>query len=165
MKRDLMAFVLASVMFAAAAYPATPVTADQGSPGTRGPWPVTISGSGSSTVVVGPDGGAVVVQDAPCNSPLETYFVPSTTDAGTCPPTALAGRSRILLCNAPKNVNIATAPFITVTIDGQAPTNTLPSPGQELGLGDCITYVAGSGLPVHCISDTVDAGLLITECK
>ena len=133
---------------------------DQGRPGKEGAWPVTIvggSGGGGGT-------SAVTVQDAPCASPLDTFFIPSTTDGGTCPPTALSGRRSIVLCNAIKNSALGT-PIITVTVDGTSPTTSINSQGQDLNVGDCITYNVPSTTPLHCISDTVDAGVKITECK
>lgn len=131
---------------------------DQGRPGKEGPWPVTIISGGTGG---GGSSSSITVQDAPCASPRDSFYVP---DGGVCPPTALAGRRLILICNAPKNTAFG-APFVTITVDGQTPNTSLSSPGQDLGVGDCLTYNIPASTQTRCIFDTPDAGLKITECQ
>jgi len=132
---------------------------DQGAPGKKGPWPVTLSGTGTSTVVT--------VTDQACTAAVESVIVFDGGGSTPCPITALTSRRTALLCNSPKNSG---APVWTVRADGVAPTTAATNPGQTLSVGDCINYsiaATGSdgGAPLNCISDTGNSVLTITECR
>lgn len=134
------------VLVGLVAWSQTAVIANQGQPGKQGPWSVI---------------------DGQCQAPVETALVFDGGAATPCPPTALAGRRTILLCNSPKNTG---TPVWTIRTDG-LPTTAITSPGQVLGIGDCITYTipgtnpVDGGAQINCISDTGNSVLLITECK
>lgn len=146
---------------------------DQGKPGTKGPWPVTIVGGGTGGgsgigggAVTGPDGGAVVVQNLTCANPVESVIIFDGGGATGCPVTPLAGRRTVLLCNSQKNSG---SPLWTVS-SGAAPTTALASQGQALSKGDCMLWTIGAvgsdgGNPLNCISDTSSSALNTTECK
>lgn len=167
--------VVASMMLAGSMAVAGEIV-DQGAPGNQGAWPIkcisgcqsTINVDGGLTVnatgTVTVDGGYITAIDPACASPKDTFFIPSTVDGGVCPPTPLSGRRSIILCNAVRNSTFGT-PIITVTVDGTPPTPTINSPGQDLNVGDCITYNVPATTQTRCISDTADAGMKITECK
>lgn len=130
---------------------------DQGKPGNQGPWPVTISGSGS---------GGLTVTEAPCAYPLESIIQFDGGAATPCPVVSRAGRRLVTMCNSPKNSG---TPSWTVRADGVAPTVLVSSPGQSLRVGDCVLYfiaatLPDAGVPLNCISDTNSAALTITEC-
>jgi len=165
MRKQLAAFVLASLVFVGLAYPQTLVKSDQGRPGNQGPWPVT--GTFSS---VGPDGGAVIIQELSCTGAVETVLVFDGGDASRCPTFPLAGRRTVTLCSSPKNTG---TPYWTIRADSVWPTTAAGSAGQVLGNGDCVMYVMGSavgidagvGANLNCIADTSNAILTMTECK
>lgn len=166
LRRDVTVFWLTSLLFAAASWSATgtPVLANQGQPGNQGPWPVTIVAGGTGG---GSSSSAISVQDAPCLSPVETVILFDGGGATPIPPVALVGRRTVTSCNSPKN---ATSPLWTIRADGTAPTTALASPGQTLGLGDCISYAVGAtsadgGAPIYGIADTNSSALTVTECK
>ncbi len=151
------------------AHAQTTVKADQGRPGNQGPWPVVISGSapGAASVVSGPDGGAVIVQDLPCTNPVETVILYDGGAATPIPISPLVGRRTVTICNSPKNSG---SPKWTIRSDGAAPTTALSSPGQTLNVSDCVSYLMGSvgvdgGNPINGISDTGSAAVTTTECK
>lgn len=131
---------------------------DQGAPGKKGAWPVTISGSTTT---------GVTVVDAPCTGAVESVITFDGGGATPCPLAALAGRRTVTMCNSPKNTG---TPLWTVRADGLAPTTATAAPGQTLGVGDCITYAIAAtssdgGVPTNCISNTGNVSLTITECK
>jgi hypothetical protein len=121
--------------------------------------------------------GPVSVVDGACNSARETMLVFPSVDGGAyaCPTTQMGvivtsdggsglsgGRRSVTYCNSRKNVSSA---VITVRVDGVAPTTSVFSPGQALGVGDCATFAIPSTVVPKCISDTADAGLTVTECR
>lgn len=137
-------------------------TANQGKPGNQGPWPVTIiGGSGGGS-------GSVTVTEQPCTNPVESII---TFDGGGATPipsgTALSSRRFITICNSPKNSG---SPLWTIRADGTVPTTAASSPGQVIGLADCIYYFKSAtssdgGVPIYGISDTNSSVLLVTECQ
>lgn len=156
MKKQIAAFLLASLCFALIAHGQSLVKADQGRPGNQGPWPVAMGGSAQ-------DGGAVVVQDAPCASPVESYIAFDGGGASAVPAAGpLAGRRTIIICSSQRNSG---SPIWTIRNDNTAPTTAISSPGQTLGVGDCISYAMGASTTINAISDTSSSVLTITECK
>jgi len=165
MKRltPVRAFLLGLVLVASVTYSQTVV--NQGKPGTQGPWPVTlIGGTGGGT---GGSSGAITVSEQPCTQPVESILVFDGGGASPCPIVALSGRRSVTICNSPKNSG---SPLWTVRADGLAPTISATSPGQTLGVADCISYMitatsTDGGVPTNCISDTGNSVITITECK
>ncbi len=133
--------------------------ADQGKPGTQGPWPVTISGSGG-----GASSGTVSV-DTPCNTVVESVRSVGVT-ALSVPATAQVSRKMIIVCNSPEN---ASSPILKCRGDGTTPVIGVATAGQALGKGDCVTYSSSgnpdAGTSVVCISDTAATAASATECK
>ena len=156
------AFFLSMSLVAAVTWSQTKV--DQGKPGNQGPWPVTITSGGSGG---GSSNSGLAVTESPCTSPVESVIIFDGGGATPCPITSLSGRRTVTMCNSPKNTG---TPLWTVRADGTAPTIFASSPGQTLGLGDCISYYIGAtsgdaGVPLYCISDTSSSVLTVTECK
>lgn len=156
----IAAFVIGFLLVAGVTSAQTVV--NQGRPGNQGPWPVTFVGG--ATIYL--DAGLTVVE-APCVNPVESFLCFDGGAASPVPATALAGRRTVLICNTPKNTG---SPIWTIRVDGVAPTTTLASPGQDLAIGDCISYPktatsADAGAPIYGISDTNSACIKITECQ
>lgn len=113
---------------------------DQGRAGSQGPWK---TGAGS------------------CFSP--THSITSVGVAsGACPASQLTGRRFIVFCNSPENTG---TPKIKIVIDGSTPVMGKTNIGDVLAVGDCITYVIGSGTVPNCISDTAATALTSLECR
>lgn len=146
MKRLL--FIVPGLLAALVAYADSPVTANQGKPGTQGPWPVKL---------IGFDGG----QQAP-NTP--TYPEACGTNGGAAntavfiggaatqvPASPTATRRYVNICNSLENQSAA---FIKCRADGTAPTMVPCTAGDGLMFGDCVLYTApATSNTVRCISD------------
>lgn len=150
--RIAVAFVLCAVLAASAALGFFVVgtafaqsTVSQGQAGTT-PWTVT----------------------SPCYTPVESVIVFDGGGATNCPIVTQRSPARrsVTLCNSKRNTG---TPIWTIRADGVAPTTAAGSPGQQLSIGDCATYIVGpgytdGGVSTKCISDTGSAVLTITEC-
>lgn len=138
-------------------------TANQGAPGTQGPWPVTCSncsGGGGSG-----DGGAnSTVYNLPALCTATSPYAVTTTSAtaGAVPASAAAGRSYIVVTLTAGTVNPSTATVKCAT-NGAAVTLAATSPGDVLQYGDSTTYAAASTNVINCVGD---AGYVVTsfEC-
>ena len=144
-------FVWAVVLLILAgwAYAQEEVMANQGSPGTRGCWPVCSSSTGGGGNL--PDGGssgASVPYQCQITSP---HKVTSVTNASTTTPaTAVPLRLWVNLCNSIQN---AAGSIVKCRGDGTAPVFAATNAGDVLGLGDCVTYYLSSTRNVLCISN------------
>lgn len=155
MKRVL---VVAATLTALTALAQTIVKANQGQPGTQGPWPVTISGS------VLPDGGSSsgsAVYTQPCSSYVET-----NTSVGASvtkvPATNTANRVWIRICNSLLNTEGAQCICSNMT----TPSFAASSLGDPLAVSDCVVYnttVLDGGVPL-CICNGAGTRLPAAEC-
>ena len=153
--KKLIAVLLLAASFAV--YAQTRTIADQGKPGTYGPWPVT---------TVSTDGVAVIVQEQLCANPLDSVLIFDGGAATPCPVTAVTNRRSVTLCNSQANTG---SPVWWVSTSGQ-PTAAVTSPGQVLDVGDCVSYAVGStaidaGSPLWCVSSLGNSALSVTECR
>jgi len=134
---------------------------NQGRPGTQGPWPVSISGASGNTMVVGPDGGAVVVQNAQCTGASAHKITTVGAAAVNTPSAQNAGRMYIVLCNSLQN---SSNPIVKCRIDGVAPVAASGNAGDVLGIGDCIRYDIPAAVVPQCISDAAGTNVTSFEC-
>lgn len=147
MRRFAVAVVLLPLL--APAFAQTVVKANQGQPGTQGPWPV---------IIYGYDGGGAAPQPTPsypeaCSSnggnANTAVFIAGT--ATQVPTTPTAGRRYVNICNSTENQSAA---FIKCRADGTAPTMVPGTAGDGLLFGDCVQYTAPTAAnTVRCISD------------
>lgn len=146
--------ILAAVVLSGAyAVGQTIVTANQGKPGTQGPWPVTVVGGGG-----GSGGGPVTPQI--CTS--TTHKVTSVgTSAASCPSTQLASRRFIVLCNSIEN---AASSLVKVRVDGVAPVIGTATAGDVLDKGDCALYAIAAGTVPSCIANGTGVAVTSYEC-
>ncbi len=164
MKKTILAVALTSLVFAGLAWSQNTVKADQGKPGNQGSWPVVISGTvpGAAAAVVGPDGGAVRVQDTQCSTVTGSQKITSVGVASTTTPaTQMANRIYIELCNSLQNSG---NPIVKCRIDGTAPVAAATNLGDVLGIGDCIRYTVSAGIIPLCISDAAATYVTSFEC-
>lgn len=162
--------VVAVVLVAAVAVAQTIVKADQGKPGTQGPWPVTLSGSIPVVIVdggVSGGGGTATSTDAgvsvtvPYCSVSRSSIVSVGTSASTVPVDGgLAGRWMVRVCNSIRNTGI---PTVTCATGGVTPDAGLLGDGESLQPGDCAVYTTGGA--VSCISDTAATAVSTWECR
>jgi hypothetical protein len=173
MKRAL---ILAALVVAAAALGQTLVKADQGKPGTQGPWPVSIIGfqfdggitfSGGSIIVKGPDGGAVIVQgETICSSLLPDAGSPQqVTSVGTSatlvPAQPTTTRVNVTVCNSSENSG---TPLVKCLYNNVSPVMGVANKGDVLGVSDCIQYNINGVNQLKCISDTASTAVTSNEC-
>lgn len=145
----------------------TPITANQGRPGTQGAWPVSISGS-----VVSTDGGSAGSATYPtqCRATAQDggvvhQIVQMGVNAQQVPNYPAAGRVYVNICSSPQNT---ASILIKCRADGTAPVyaDGTTGAGDTLAVGDCVLYTAPtSANVVRCISN-IDAGNYVTsyEC-
>ena len=158
--RWLFALCTFALVAAGVVHAQTRTTADQGRPGNQGSWPVVISGSapGTSSIVAGPDGGAVNVQ-SPCVTVVES--VTSVGVAATAvPASAQVARKLVVICNSIENTG---TPVLKCRADGTNPVVGNTNPGVSLGRGDCVLY--STNIVVNCIADTASTAASSSECK
>lgn len=172
--------VVLLLLVAVAVSAQTLVKADQGKPGTQGPWPVTcVSGcsggggsGGSSSIVaidggyvradqgIGLDGGLWKVQSMPGNCiSRANSFVDGGLTALPVPTTVLANRYYVNVCNSIQNPG---TPQVKCRGDGTNPVMAIGNPGDVLGVGDCVVY--NQTAAVACIADTATTGITSFEC-
>ncbi len=152
--------ILVSIIVAVAGVAVGQTVVNQGRPGTQGPWPVTIGGGGS-VVVVGPDGGAVLVQNVQCTGASSQKITTVGTSAGNTPSAQAAGRIYIELCNSIQN---SSNPIVKCRVDGSAPVAAAGNVGDVLGVGDCIRYTINAATVPQCISDAAGTNVTSYEC-
>ncbi len=126
--------------------------ANQGKPGTQGPWPVTSTGS---------DGGAVIIQPVRCTGTGAQKITTVGVAAGNTPSTQLATRVYLELCNSLQNSG---NPIVKCRVDGTAPVAAAGNVGDVLGVGDCIRYDIGAATVPQCISDAAGTNVTSFEC-
>lgn len=137
--------LLAAVFTGAFADAQSRVIADQGKPGTYGPWAVTAT---------------VVASSASCASPSNKVTSVGVA-SGNTPSAQLASRSAIMLCNSYENSG---TPLVKCRIDGGTPAMGAATPGDVLYKGDCVIYAIGAAVVPKCISDTAATATTSTEC-
>lgn len=140
--------LLVLILVGSAAYGVDQIV-NQGSPGTRGPWPVTSSSSGTF----------------PVTPQLCTTLTPKITSVGTSaastPSSQLASRRYIVLCNSLQNSG---NPLVKCRADGVAPVMAAGNAGDVLGVGDCLPYPVSASTVIQCISDASGTNVLSSEC-
>ncbi len=101
------------------------VTADQGNPGTSGPWPVSISGSTASGLLVFFDGGVVTINPGGTGVPTGTLVstAAAPVDSGTTatPFSVVANTWYDVQCNAAACVGPTAGCSCTVTSGNYQP--------------------------------------------
>lgn len=156
--RSSLLGVLVAVSLAAVTYAQTTVKADQGKPGTQGPWPVTISGGLSL------DGGSVNVLASPCSRIVQTNDAGIGTSPTRVPPNGgTSGRIWIRVCNSILN---ASSTQCTCAIDFCPAAVAVGAIGDALATGDCVTYPIGyadAGVPC-CVCNGAGSFLPTAEC-
>lgn len=134
----------------------TPVTANQGAPGKQGCWPVC------GTVHIEFDAGYLgAVSEQPCLTYKETNTSVGTS-AVLVPPTPLANRAWVRICNSLQNSEGAQCVCSATT----TPTFTASSLGDNLAVSDCVKYPitsADAGVPI-CICNGASTRLPTAEC-
>lgn len=171
MRGSLLPFILFVLVLAGVAYSQTTVKSDQGRPGNQGSWPVTITGgSGSTSIVIGPDGGAVVVSGSvfpgQCRQTTpdggSPYSSVSVGAAAVLVPTLpAAGRAYVEICNSLQNTG---TPLLKCRADGIVPVMAVTNAGDVLGIGDCYAYSITASNPPQCIADAASTNALVHEC-
>lgn len=157
MKRILAVIVVAA---AVAAWAQNTVKADQGKPGTQGPWPVSVTGGISITL----DGGlglSTTSTTTPCSQYRETNTSVGTS-AAIVPATPLANRIWIRVCNSLLNTEGAQC----ICSATSTPTFAASSLGDPLAVSDCAFYnitAADAGVP-QCICNGAGVRLPASEC-
>lgn len=151
--------LVAAVVVATLGWSQTTVTANQGKPGTQGPWPVTVTGGLSL------DGGSLTVREAPCSNIVMTNDAGIGTSASRVPVNGgTAGRSWIRICN---DIGNSSSTICKCSTGQFCPGGTgAASVGDALATGDCVTYNVGyldGGVPC-CICNGAGSFLPAAEC-
>ncbi len=146
----------AVVLWASSVPAQTTVKADQGKPGTMGPWPVTIQATG--------DAGGVYVSDLPCGQLVQTNDASISTTPSKIPVIGgQASRTWIRICNDLGNSQSTQCRCSTSTCPA---ATTVGNTGDLLAQGDCVTYNVGykdGGIPC-CVCNGAGSWLPSTEC-
>lgn len=129
------------------------IKADQGKPGTQGPWPVTLPGTTILTVkVTGVDGGSsLVTQPLQCGTG-SVHATTALSTSSTAMTTSLVTRAYTVVC---VSVETSGTPTVRCRADGVAVTNVAGSAGDTLTTGDCLVYTTpgnGGTDPIRCIA-------------
>jgi hypothetical protein len=151
--------LLAAVVLSALAFAQTTVKADQGRPGTQGPWPVTITGGLSL------DGGSINVTTAPCSNIVMTNDAGIGTSPSRVPVNGgTAGREWIRICN---DIGNSSSTICKCSTGQFCPATTAAgSVGDAIATGDCVTYNVGygdGGTPC-CVCNGAGSFLPAAEC-
>ncbi len=142
--------LIAAVVVLAGAAIAETVTADQGKPGTKGPWPVTVTSGG----------GTVPTYPAVCTTRANKVTSVGVA-AGNTPSTQLASRYYVQLCVSQEET---ANPLVKCRADGSDPAIGEATPGDTLRAGDCVMYAVAAGVVPRCISDTAATAVTSWEC-
>jgi hypothetical protein len=165
-------------------------TVNQGTPGVRGPWPVTgtltvspqdgsvstVAPKDGSVWTVAPSDGAVWVvapadasvwntAELACVSSAETTcLITDKADGGDlCPPTQLANRRYVSYCSKTQN---ATGAIVAISVNG-VPNVGIAGTGTSLSVDRCVSFAEPSTKTPHLISNfTADAAVAVSvyEC-
>lgn len=168
MKKELIgvASLLALTVFVSLARADNETIVNQGTPGKRGPWPVTAGGA------VATDGGNAGIATYPvqCRATVQDggtahQIVQMGVNAQQVPNYPAAGRVYVNVCNSLQNTSTI---LIKCRADGTAPVYAAGTTGagDVLAAGDCVLYTAPSAAnTIQCISN-IDAGNYVTtyEC-
>jgi len=127
---------------------------NQGTPGNRGSWLVSLT-SGSVSI------GSVNTTPQLCGTPAEKITSVGVTAVST-PSSQLANRRVITLCNSPENPG---SPKVKCRIDGVTPVMGNTNPGDVLTISSCITYPISASVTPSCISDTAATAVTSIECS
>ncbi len=151
MRTTLYAFFI-GFFFAASYSFAQVVTANQGSPGNQGAWPVRFE-----TPTFPSDGGlpssstSVAVYPYPCATSSPNKIVYMDAGVQNTPSTSATRRLYTVVCNSRENIS----GNLKCRADGTNPTTATGSAGDVLGVGDCVPYTNPSGFPVKCIGSNL----------
>lgn len=151
--KTLYAVVLA-VLFAMTARAVAQQYVDQGAPGTQGPWPVTISGSGG-----GSGGLTAATYPQPCSSYVETNVSVSTSST-LVPASSTASRVWVRICNSLLNTEGAQCVCSATGV----PTYAAASNGDQLAVSDCVLYNLAAASTPRCICNGAGVRLTTAEC-
>jgi hypothetical protein len=171
--------LLPLLLLAGSLYAQSETTANQGTPGKRGPWPVTGAGSvfpvtpldGSIFTVTPIDGSVWQTAEVSCSSASldggsveGTCLVTNLTDGGQlCPLVSAPNRRYVTYCNRTNNTpNSAVA---AVSVNGVPSTAATTGRGTNLGVGDCTTFWEPASTTPRLLSNAA-AGIGVTfyEC-
>lgn len=143
-KTTRIALLFGCLLGAAIAWAQEETMANQGTPGTRGSWPVVMGGS----ITIWDGGTANTFVPYPCAN-ASPHKVTSVVNASTTTPaTAQTGRVWVNVCNSPQN---AAGSIVKCRSDGTAPVFALGNPGDVMELGDCQVYYTTAN--ILCISN------------
>lgn len=161
MTKSRIVFILLTLTLAASATEKV----DQGRPGSQGPWPVTLSGSGGS-VVVYVDGGFIQTYPILCRDTDDAGTgVNKSTNVGVAavpvPASSSLNRIYVEICNSLQNTG---NPLMKCRADGTAPVNAIGSGGTMLGIGDCVQFAVPAANAVQCIADSANTYATSYEC-
>lgn len=126
---------------------------NQGSPGNRGPWPV-------STVLVY-SSSSISTTPLFCNEPLNSITSVGAAAVDT-PAAQLANRRYVVFCNSLQN---AGNPLVKCRTDGTPPVMAAGNAGDVLATGDCILYPITASVVPSCIADAAATFVTSYECK
>ncbi len=155
MTKTLFIVLLTSLVFATLGL--AQQTVDQGKPGTKGSWPVVISGTvpGASSRVSGPDGGAVQTQTAAHVACTNTTMNVGTTGTA-CPASARADRSSIFI------QLIQSGETLRITTDGT--TTATSTAGAQISSGEAYTDNLAGTVAASCRCTAATCAVMIVEC-
>lgn len=152
MRTFIIAILAGLTGIASLAYAQTTTTANQGSPGNQGAWPVrfvspTFPGDGGTSTSY----STVSVYPYPCATTSPNKVTYQDGGVQNVPTTAASNRLYTIVCNSKDN----STGNLRCRADGTAPTTTVGSIGDVLAVGDCIPYTNPSGFPVKCIGSNL----------
>ncbi len=144
-------------------YAAAQEEVSQGQPGTKGPWPVKLSGSNVT------DAGFIIVTE-----PMLTALPQTTVQVGltavAVPTTSAANRTCVEICNTSANQAGVIIKCIINNNDAGVPVLGPSTPGTTLVVGQCLQVKAPATMLPFCISNTaaIDGGggafAAVAEC-
>ena len=155
--------IIPLLLLAGSLYAAAQEEVSQGQPGTKGPWPVLISGSNIT------DAGFIIVTE-----PMLTGLPQTTVQVGTVaiavPTTSAANRTCVEICNTSANTAGVIIKCIINNNDAGVPVIGPSTPGTTLVVGQCLQVKAPATMLPFCISNTaaIDGGggafAAVAEC-
>lgn len=147
MRKTLLTVVLTALAVSVMAWAQTTVKANQGQPGTQGPWPVT------STGTTGVDGGISV-------GGTHGACTPTTMNVGTtgtaCPATARGDRGSIMI------QLVQSGETLTITSDGT--TTATATDGIAISSGGTYTDNLRGTVAANCRCTAATCSVRIVEC-
>ncbi len=150
MRKTLSAVGLTLLLMGGLAFAQTIVKANQGQPGTQGPWPVTVQG-GSMTN----DAGVIVIAEAPHRACTNTTMNVGTTGTA-CPASARSDRATLMI------ELVQTGETLTITTDGA--TTASATDGIAISSGGTYTDNLAGTVAASCRCTAATCSVRIVEC-